>query len=298
MKRVLLTVKRIKKALKTGLCFVLCVCFVQGIAPVSLAILKGDTDGDGKITAADARTVLRASVGLIELTEELIKNADTDYNGKITAADARKILRLSVGIEDKDIKPDIPGAVLKGQTKNGYSIYEANGMTYIDGILIANKTYSLPSDFNPAKLSDECLEAFSNMQRDAKRLRLNIYISSGFRSYSLQNSIYSRYCAEDGKALADRYSARPGHSEHQTGLAIDLNTISQSFANTAAGHWIASHCHEYGFILRYPEGKEHITGYMYEPWHIRYVGVEAACKIAESGLCLEEYYGITSSYTN
>lgn len=266
------------------------------LSPAGISAVRGDMDNDGKITASDARIVLRASVGLENLSEEQAKTADYDYNGKITAADARLVLRRSVGLEDKNIKPDIPGAVLTGYTQNGFAVYEADGMTYIDGILVANKTYSLPADFNPAKLSDECLEAFSNMQNAAKRLRLNIYISSGFRSYSLQNSIYNRYCAQDGKALADRYSARPGHSEHQTGLAIDLNTISQSFANTAAGHWIEAHCHEYGFILRYPKDKEHITGYMYEPWHIRYVGVEVATKIAESGLCLEEFYGITSSY--
>ena len=290
--------KRINKILKAGTCLALCTCFLLSLIPVSSASVRGDVDSDGKITATDARIILRAGIGLEKLSDEQKTNADADYNGKITATDARKILRLSIGITDKDIKPDIPGAVLKGKTKNGYSIYEADGMTYIDGILIANKTYSLPSDFNPGKLSDECVEAFNNMQKAAKRLHLNIYISSGFRSFSLQNSIYNRYCAEDGKALADRYSARPGHSEHQTGLAIDLNTISQSFANTAAGHWIAAHCHEYGFILRYPKGKEHITGYMYEPWHIRYVGVETAGRIAKSGLCLEEYYGITSAYTN
>ena len=119
--------------------------------------------------------------------------------------------------------------------------------------------------------------------------RRELYISSGFRSYTLQKSLYERYCARDGKAAADRYSARPGNSEHQTGYAIDLNTITYSFANTTEGKWIAANCYKYGFILRYPKEKEDVTGIVYEPWHWRYVGVEYAKKIKDSGLCLEEY---------
>lgn len=290
------TVKRMYGTVKKSWCLILCLCFLLSLCPETFAHTRGDADSDGKLTAADARLILRFSVGLNEIKDDIFNIADVDYDNKITAADARKVLRLSVGFNDKDVKPDIPGAKLVGYTSKGYSIYEANNMTYIDGILIANKTYSLPADFAPGELSDECMAAFSVMQKDASRLRLNIYISSGYRSYSLQQSIYNRYCREDGQALADTYSARPGYSEHQTGLALDLNTISQSFASTVAGQWIAAHCHEYGFILRYPKGKEHITGYMYEPWHLRYVGVEIAGKITESGLCLEEYYGITSSY--
>ena len=104
------------------------------------------------------------------------------------------------------------------------------------------------------------------------------------------------YCAEDGRAAADTYSARPGHSEHQTGLAIDLNDVTDNFGNSREGKWVAAHCHEYGFIIRYPKGKQKITGYMYEPWHVRYVGVKLATKIHDSGLTLEEYLGIDSVY--
>lgn len=168
--------------------------------------------------------------------------------------------------------------------------------TYIGGILIANKTYPLPRDYNPGGLTDECESAFYEMEAAASELGLDIYIASGFRSYDTQASIYQRYCNEDGQAEADTYSARPGHSEHQTGLAIDLNSISSSFAYTEEGQWIAEHCWEYGFILRYPADKVSITGYMYEPWHIRYVGKTNAQAIYESGLCLEEYLGIDSEY--
>lgn len=183
-----------------------------------------------------------------------------------------------------------------GTSSKGYTITRQNGITYVDGVLVANKTYGLPSSYHPGDLLPECQSAFSSMQSAAAANGLNIYNASGFRSYSLQNDLYTRYSNRDGKAAADRYSARPGHSEHQTGLALDLNDITSAFANTAEGKWVAENCWRYGFILRYPQGKEAQTGYMYEPWHIRYVGVDAATKIYESGLCLEEYYGITSVY--
>ena len=203
-------------------------------------------------------------------------------------------LRCAIGLNN--ISDLIPGSEIIGYSNNGYAIYTANGLTYIDGVLIVNKTYSLPESYNPDGILPECENAFNAMKKDAAALGLNIYISSGFRSFASQKSIYNRYVARDGRYLADTYSARPGHSEHQTGLSIDLNTITQAFGRTREGKWVAEHCHEYGFIIRYPEGKSDITGYCYEPWHLRYVGTEAAAKIKASGLCLEEYYGITSSY--
>lgn len=170
-----------------------------------------------------------------------------------------------------------------------------DGLTYINGILIANKTYSLPQDYNPG-VNDDAQKAFNKMQADAYSAGLNIYISSAFRSYEYQSQLYQRYVNKDGKAQADRYSARPGHSEHQTGLAFDLNTIDSSFADTAEGKWVAEHCYEYGFIIRYPADKEAVTGFLYEPWHIRYLGTDVAKDVYDSGLCLEEYLGIDSVY--
>lgn len=170
-----------------------------------------------------------------------------------------------------------------------------DGVTYVNGILIANKTYALPQTYAPGV--DQTAEAaFHEMQQAAAQEGLNIYISSSFRSYEYQNKIYNNYVARDGQQEADTYSARPGHSEHQTGLAFDLNTIDDSFADTAEGKWVALHAHEYGFIVRYPDGKSDITGFQYEPWHIRYLGVETATDVYESGLCLEEYLDITSIY--
>ncbi len=182
-------------------------------------------------------------------------------------------------------------------------IQEIDGITYADGVLIANKTYALPSTYNPGGLTSETYSAFQALAQGAANDGLNIYISSGFRSYETQEQIYNENARIYGQATADTFSARPGHSEHQTGLAIDVNEISDAFIGTPEAIWLKEHCAEYGFIVRYPEGKQEITGYKYEPWHIRYVGVEMAKKIRDEGIArgdanitLEEYFGINSIY--
>lgn len=168
--------------------------------------------------------------------------------------------------------------------------------TYIDGILIANKTYPLPQSYAPG-WDAEASEQLKVMFNAAKLEGISLWVKSGYRSYIDQKIIYNGYVERDGKEAADTYSARPGHSEHQTGLAFDLNSTASSFADTPEGKWIAENSYKYGFIIRYPEGKESITGYMYEPWHVRYLGVEKAKEVYESGLCLEEFLGITSVYS-
>lgn len=170
-------------------------------------------------------------------------------------------------------------------------------ITYINGILIANKTYSLPADYNPG-VDPEAKAALAEMIKEAKKDGIILTQISGFRSYSTQQTLYNNYVTRDGKAAADRYSARPGHSEHQTGLAFDLNSLEQSFGETKEGKWLAENCWKYGFIIRYPHDKEEVTGYMYEPWHVRYLGKDVAKDVYDSGLCLEEYLDITSVYAN
>lgn len=178
---------------------------------------------------------------------------------------------------------------------NGHNVVEEDGITYIDGIMIANKSYTLPSDYDPG-VNQEALNAFNEMASDAADEGLSIYISSDYRSYYDQERIYNNYVERDGQEAADTYSSRPGHSDHQTGLAFDLNSIDDSFGLTAESDWVAENAHKYGFIIRFPEGKDEITGYQYEPWHIRYLGVEKATEVYKSGLCLEEFLGIDSVY--
>ncbi|MGN1133411.1 MAG: M15 family metallopeptidase [Oscillospiraceae bacterium] len=173
-----------------------------------------------------------------------------------------------------------------------------DGVTYIDGILIVNKTYSIPASYNPNGLEPVAQQAFDEMAADAYSQGISLFICSGFRSYEEQETLYNNYADERGKDEADAVSARPGHSEHQTGLSMDVNTTEFSFENTPESQWLNEHCAEYGFIVRFPKGKEDITGFEYEPWHIRYVGKKNAKAIQESGLCLEEYLNITSKYTD
>lgn len=200
-----------------------------------------------------------------------------------------------------------------GVSSNGYSIIEKDGVTYVGGVLIANKSYSLPQTFIPqdpdqpvnADRSSTCLDktlmsAWRTMQKDATAQGLNIYIASGYRSYNYQVNVYNRYVASDGKAAADTYSSRPGYSEHQTGLCFDLNSIEDSFQYTNEGKWVNDNCYKYGFCIRFPKGKDKFTGYKYESWHLRYVGVDLATKLYNNGdwLSLEEYFGITSEYSD
>lgn len=168
-------------------------------------------------------------------------------------------------------------------------------ITYISEIMIVNKTYPLPSTYNPG-VDPTAQAALNEMFAAAAQDGISLWVASGFRSYNTQKWLYNSYVRQDGQALADTYSARPGHSEHQTGLAFDLNLVDDSFAYTPAGQWLAANSWKYGYIIRYPEGKEAQTGYKYEPWHVRYIGKDLAQAVFESGLSLEEYLGITSIY--
>lgn len=173
-------------------------------------------------------------------------------------------------------------------------------------LILVNKYYKLSSDYVPAnlvtiesqygktlQLESTTYEQYKLMWNAAKQSGLTLYIRSPYRSYATQQGLYSRYVTSDGKVAADTYSARPGYSEHQTGLAADITSPTTTFDNFEYSQefkWLQEHAHEYGFILRYPSGKEYITGYIYEPWHYRYVGVEVATRIHETGLTYEEYY--------
>lgn len=217
--------------------------------------------------------------------------AKVDSNGLITARKAGKC-RVSVMSFGGD--GVIVEVVVKVKEKP-VVIDKQEGLTYIQGILVVNKTYPLPSTYNPG-MNSEAMAAFESMKKAAATDGINLFIVSGFRSYSYQANLYKNYVARSGQSEADRFSARPGHSEHQSGLAMDLNSASSSFAGTKEAIWLANNSYRFGFIVRYPEGKESITGYKYEPWHMRYLGIENAAKVYASGLCLEEYLKIDSKY--
>ena len=160
-----------------------------------------------------------------------------------------------------------------------------------DEILVVNKHYPLSKDYNPGEnptAKAAFLKLIAQMQKEGYAVSNNY---SGFRSYGTQAQLYQSYVNREGQAAADRYSARPGYSEHQTGLAFDvIGTNGHLVEDESAAQWLLDHAADYGFVVRYLKGKESVTGYMHEEWHLRYVGKEAK-EIAASGLTLEEYYG-------
>ena len=170
--------------------------------------------------------------------------------------------------------------------------------TYIKGVLIVNKHYPLPKNFAPGE--DRTARAeFNKMAAEAKKSGIRLTAFSTYRSFDYQTNLYTKYVKRDGVKAADRYSARPGYSEHQSGLAFDIGEANApkhwanaSFGSTKAGKWLATNAHRYGFVMRYPKGKESITGYMHESWHYRYVGAVLAKEIYAKQNTIEEYIDV------
>ena len=173
--------------------------------------------------------------------------------------------------------------------------------------LLVNKYLYLPATYIPEKLEridseytsgnkqlvQEAKLSFEQMANDAKNEGYTIRAISAYRSYQYQQTLYEKYVLQDGRENADTYSARPGHSEHQTGLVVDIDNGKQDFnrfEETEEFKWMLENSANYGFILRYPKGKEHITGYNYEAWHFRYVGKKIAQEIVSKNITLDEYY--------
>lgn len=173
--------------------------------------------------------------------------------------------------------------------------------------ILVNKYNFLPDDYIPNNLTEiskecssstkllvyEAKENFEKMCINAKKDNYNIRAVSSYRSYDYQKQLYDNYVKKDGMEKADTYSARPGYSEHQTGLVVDIDNVASdynNFSNTNEYLWMQEHAHEYGFILRYPNNKQNITGYNYESWHYRYVGKDIASYIKNNNLTYDEYY--------
>lgn len=195
---------------------------------------------------------------------------------------------------------------------NEGDVYKINNTSSITALV--NKTYYLPQDYSPKDLivpdvsfsfdgenekkylRSEAAKALENLFEAAKKENLNLYAVSGFRSYQRQKTIYEWNLSNRGEEWTNKYSAKPGHSEHQTGLSMDVScrsinfSLDEAFENTPEGQWLKSNASEYGFIIRYPKDKTSITGYAYEPWHIRYVGEELAELLDKQNITLEEYY--------
>lgn len=207
-----------------------------------------------------------------------------------------------------------PAAAPAGFNKNAHSTSDP-----ISTWVVVNKQHPLnPKTYTPADLVVPNIPLRSNITSDERQLRaepaaaletmvkdasaagVQLNLQSGYRSYTFQQNLYNSYVRQQGQTAADRTSARPGHSEHQTGLAADLGGVSQPscnvakcYANTPEGKWLAANAYKYGFLVRYTETKESVTGYDFEPWHIRYIGTELATEMrAQNIQTLEEFFGI------
>ena len=225
----------------------------------------------------------------IEPGYEVIDNYDNNLNVEINGLD--KLDNKTKGEYILEYKvTDSSGNIesIKRKIIVDERISIKNGVTYVEGILLVNKKYSIPRSYGDG-IDEEALKQLKLLQSDAKNAGFTINLVSSYRSYDYQKNLYNNYVKKHGQEKADTFSARPGHSEHQTGLAFDVGKIDDNYGDTPAGKWLAKNAHKYGFIIRYPKGKEGITGYKYEPWHIRYLGLDNAEKVYQSGLCLEEY---------
>lgn len=221
--------------------------------------------------------------GLLALTLAACSQEKPAISETQTSTEEKTVQEGTVGSKSQEASQKKAEVVNKGD------YYSVQGK--YDEIVIANKHYPLSKDYNPGEnptAKAELLKLIAAMQEAGFPISDHY---SGFRSYETQTQLYQDYVNKDGKAEADRYSARPGYSEHQTGLAFDLiGTDGDLVTEEKAAQWLLDHAADYGFVVRYLKGKEKETGYMAEEWHLRYVGKEAK-EIAASGLSLEEYYG-------
>lgn len=221
--------------------------------------------------------------GLLALTLAACSQEKPATSETQTSTEEKTVQEGTVGSKSQEASQKKAEVVNKGD------YYSVQGK--YDEIVIANKHYPLSKDYNPGEnptAKAELLKLIAAMQEAGFPISDHY---SGFRSYETQTQLYQNYVNKDGKAEADRYSARPGYSEHQTGLAFDLiETNGDLVTEEKAAQWLLDHAADYGFVVRYLKGKEKETGYMAEEWHLRYVGKEAK-EIAASGLSLEEYYG-------
>ena len=205
-----------------------------------------------------------------------------------------------------EVEPPQPPAT---PAKHVLTIEEANAQGML---LLVNKQNPITSDYKPNDLASviyyaenrtaasrylrsEAADQFHRLVEAAKEQGYMLVMTTAYRSYGFQQVLWNNYVAAEGAEAAARYSAKPGESEHQTGLAVDVTSptveyqLTSSFGETPEGIWLAENAPRFGFIIRYPQGKEQITGYLYEPWHLRYVGVSVATEISSNGLTLEEY---------
>jgi len=203
-------------------------------------------------------------------------------------SDKQIVLNVNMNLDYKFYEKTIPSKYLNKE----YIL--VNKYYYVGEKYVPENLESLPLSYSRSgmKLTNVAKSALEELINAAKTDNMTILVTSSYRSYEYQVKLYNQYAEENSKEEADTYSARPGYSEHQTGLAFDIGSVDRSFANTIEAKWLAENAYLYGFIIRYPKDKTNVTGYIYEPWHVRYLGEKKAKDVYLSGLTLEEYLGV------
>ena len=243
--------------------------------------VEGTLYVSGTITINEDGALELIDGGKLIMTSE---NALIDGVGRVDVGERFDQINCEVGTIKTRITP--PERVVK------------DGVTTVGGIVIANKAISLPPEYGSYlsldEVTPETYAALEEMNSNSEHQYIN---KSGYRSYYDQKAIFQNYCDMYGYDEADTFSSQAGHSEHQTGLTMDLDAFEESYGETPEGIWLAENCWRYGFIIRYPKGKEEITGYTYEPWHVRYLGKSTAKLVYDSGLTLEEFLNVEGGTT-
>ena len=302
--------RRIKKSVKIiGSIFIIAIILLIMLINYLTKINSINYKLEKKGYNSEEVTAIKANLNSNEITDILNMNYDENLSD-IVSQKYFIYNKLDLYLEYmKDNKVDAKKAIslVNSNTyREHYTDIEKTDVSK-EELLIVNKYYQLSNDYVPEdlvdastmyaysgiKLSSIAYEAFKELFNAAKSDGYTIVIGSGYRSYDSQEAIYERNKNNYGTTYADNFVARPGHSEHQTGLALDVadyNNSDEDFEKTEAYQWMLDNAHKYGFILRYPKDKEDITGYSFESWHFRYVGVEVATKIHNLNITYDEYY--------
>lgn len=278
------------------------------VAVFLFKFLNNDDSSDNTINESSNSIKENTPVANVKTEEEIKLEKLGNINEKL---DFFKMEYLDRYVNYKEKNPNLDNETVVvyvniGLDQEFYTNVKDSPNKYTN-IVLANKVYFLGSDYVPKNLTridanyssgEKYMEkdaqvAFEEMAKAARNDGYRIRAVSTYRSYSYQEGLYNRYAASDGKEKADTYSARPGYSEHQTGLAVDVDNYNQtytSFGNTKEFNWMKENAYKFGYILRYTKETEFITGYMNEPWHYRYVGKDIAKYIHEHPMTYEEYY--------
>lgn len=270
-----------KQNIKSLLIYITCIILI--IISLSLGIKKISNDNKKK--------------GKEKNTEEKISYYKPEYKDRYNKyrkenkdlSNEQVIIDVNIGLDYNYYENSKPSKNLNKET------ILVNKYNYLQQDYIPNNLENISTEYARSGMSlvNYAKDAFEDLAKAAKKEGMSIIAMSSYRSYKYQYNLYNKYKAQDGEEVADTYSARPGYSEHQTGLAVDVYNGKESFTNFENAKefdWMQKNAYKYGFILRFPKNKTKETGYDYESWHYRYVGISIAKYIHENDISFEEYY--------